>query len=82
MAGEESKYPWWVRFTGGNRGYALIFAVLYTLVFAVNAVRWLTKSDGWAGALAIGFILLAIWAWAVVVYLRGRNHETGDRRGW
>lgn len=82
MTREESKYPWWARSTGGNRGYALLLAIMYTLLFAGNTAVWLTKSEVWVGLVALGFLLLAGWAWAVVVYLHRRSDSTGDHRGW
>ncbi|WP_285113740.1 hypothetical protein [Leifsonia sp. fls2-241-R2A-40a] len=81
MTGMPSKGPWWARSTGGNRGWALTSAIVYSLVFAVDAARWLTRGDWFAGVLAIALLVLAVWAWATVVYLSRRTEE-GRRRGW
>ncbi len=81
VATEKSTYPWWVRPTGGNRGWALALAVVYTLTSVVNAVAWLRVWNWFSGVLAFGFLFLAVCAWAAVIYLNGRS-ETGGRRGW
>ncbi|MEV8213264.1 hypothetical protein [Leifsonia sp. NPDC077715] len=70
-----------MRPTGGNRGWALVLAVVYTLLFVVDAVTWLTRSNWFSGLLAFGFLFLAVCAWAAVIYLNRRSDE-GGRRGW
>lgn len=77
MAGEPSRYPWWAKPTGGNRGWALVLAVVYTLLFVVDAVTWLTRSNWFSGILALGFLFLTVCAWAAVIYLN-RKSTDGD----
>jgi hypothetical protein len=82
VTGEPSKYPWWARSTGGNRGAALTLAITYTALFTVNAVTWFIEGSVWNGLLALGFSVLAAWGWAVVVYLRRRPKSGDEPRGW
>lgn len=81
MADDVSKYPWWARSTGGNRGWTMTLAVAYTLLAVLNGVVWLTGSGWWSGVVSIVFLLLAIWEWAIVAYLNRQTPE-GGHHGW
>ncbi|MFF9563209.1 hypothetical protein ACF1AJ_07670 [Leifsonia sp. NPDC014704] len=81
MADDVSKYPWWARSTGGNRGWTVTLAIIYTLLGVLNGAVWSTGSGWWSGVVSVVFLLLAIWEWAIVVYLNSRSDE-GRRRGW
>ncbi|MEY9953927.1 hypothetical protein [Leifsonia sp. EB34] len=82
MTGERSDYPWWARSTGGNRGWALTLAIAYTLIGVLNSIVGFRRPDIVLALIGLGFLLLAVWAWAVVVYLNRRSGASGDRRGW
>lgn len=81
MADDVSRYPWWARSTGGNRGWTLSLAIAYTLLAVVDGVVWLAGSGWWTGILSIVFLVLAFWEWAIVLYLNRRS-DGGGRRGW
>lgn len=80
--GERSELAWWARSTGGNRGYALMLAIGYTLSGVVFSVVGFRRPDLVTALTGLAFLLLAVWAWAVVVYLNRRSAGSGDRRGW
>jgi hypothetical protein len=58
-----------------------VLAIVYSLLFTLDAVLWLMSFDGWVGLLSVAFLILAVWSWAVVGYLNRRS-ASGGRRGW
>lgn len=38
MTGERSEYPWWARFTDGNRRNALGLAIAYTVIGVADSI--------------------------------------------
>lgn len=81
MTGDRSEYPWWARYTGGNRGWALTLAIAYTLLGVVDSIAGFRRQDILLALIGLGFLLISVWAWAVFVYLSRRSRESGDRRG-